>query len=218
MSQAFSLYGELTVRQNLVLHAQLFTIAGPYRQRGAEMAENSSSRGHGRAARRLPLGMRQRLSLAVAMIHQPGDADPRRAHLGRRPGGARRVLAAVDRGCRGATGDDLHLDALHERGQRCDRISMMHAGRCSTATRRGLVQSAVRRPGSHLHRLPGRGGGGAAEAAVAGAPPPAGRAPKRLPAPRATLQPARLLSYPARGAGAEPRPDRLALALLGSIC
>ena len=74
MSQAFSLYSELTVRQNLDLHARLFGIA----------------RGPDRAARRrrsrerfdladimdalpdaLPLGVRQRLSLAVAMIHSP---------------------------------------------------------------------------------------------------------------------------------------------------
>ena len=37
--------------------------------------------------------IRQRLSLAVAMVHRPGTADPRRADLRRRPGRPRRLLA-----------------------------------------------------------------------------------------------------------------------------
>ena len=99
MSQAFSLYAELTVRQNLDLHARLFALA----------PETIAARIE-EAARRfdlasvmdalpdaLPLGIRQRLSLAVAMIHSPGDAHPRRADLGRRSGRARRVLAAPRR-------------------------------------------------------------------------------------------------------------------------
>src|SRR5690554_623136 len=69
MSQAFSLYGELTVRQNLELHARLFQVpASEVAERVAEMAQrfdldevlDSLPAG-------LPLGLRQRLSLAVAM-------------------------------------------------------------------------------------------------------------------------------------------------------
>ena len=73
MSQAFSLYTELTVRQNLDLHARLFAL--PPQAIPARIEE---------AARRfdlaavmdqlpdaLPLGVRQRLSLAVVMIHAP---------------------------------------------------------------------------------------------------------------------------------------------------
>src|SRR5262249_29495662 len=73
MSQAFSLYGELTVRENLVLHARLYHL--PQEKRGPRIDElvrrfslgpyvdhNSES---------LPLGLRQRLSLAVAVLHEP---------------------------------------------------------------------------------------------------------------------------------------------------
>ncbi|MFH1339722.1 MAG: ATP-binding cassette domain-containing protein, partial [Pseudomonadota bacterium] len=73
MSQAFSLYSELTVLQNLQLHARLF------RMPPADMPARIEA-----MARRfdlvdvmdslpdpLPLGIRQRLSLAVAMIHSP---------------------------------------------------------------------------------------------------------------------------------------------------
>jgi len=73
MSQSFSLYSELTVRQNLVLHARLFHLP-PDRiePRVHEMLEHfdleavADSRPES-----LPLGMRQRLQLAVAVIHGP---------------------------------------------------------------------------------------------------------------------------------------------------
>ena len=73
MSQAFSLYSELSVEQNLVLHARLFHVPeAEVPGRVSAMLERFDLQ----AARsalpmKLPLGMRQRLSLAVAMVHQP---------------------------------------------------------------------------------------------------------------------------------------------------
>ena len=57
-------------------------------------------------------------SLAVAVDARAGGADPRRADLGRRSGGARRLLGAADRPVAPRTGrHDLPLDPLHERGR-----------------------------------------------------------------------------------------------------
>ena len=71
MSQAFSLYGELTVRQNLVLHAQLFHVpADQQAARVQAMVERFELQEVLDALpESLPLGVRQRLSLAVAMVH-----------------------------------------------------------------------------------------------------------------------------------------------------
>ncbi|MCL6485464.1 MAG: ABC transporter ATP-binding protein, partial [Janthinobacterium lividum] len=73
MSQAFSLYSELTVRQNLVLHARLFHV--PEAQIAAridEMAQRFDLHAvMDDLPDSLPLGIRQRLSLAVAMVHKP---------------------------------------------------------------------------------------------------------------------------------------------------
>ena len=90
MSQAFSLYSELTVRQNLVLHAQLFHVPDDEVEgRVAEMVERFEL---GQILDRLPdaipLGMRQRLSLAVAMAAQARAADSGRTDFGRGPGGS----------------------------------------------------------------------------------------------------------------------------------
>ena len=73
MSQSFSLYGELSVRQNLVLHARLFDLPeNEVSNRVDLMAERFELLNvMDEQAQSLPLGIRQRLSLAVAVIHEP---------------------------------------------------------------------------------------------------------------------------------------------------
>jgi len=73
MSQSFSLYSELTVRQNLDLHARLFHIP---REKAAKRIAALLNRFDLNSyvdsrAESLPLGIRQRLSLAVAVVHEP---------------------------------------------------------------------------------------------------------------------------------------------------
>ena len=73
MSQSFSLYTELTVRQNLALHAHLFHLpSGQAHRRIATLIDQFGLGPHAdENAAALPLGIRQRLSLAVAVVHQP---------------------------------------------------------------------------------------------------------------------------------------------------
>jgi len=77
MSQAFSLYSELTVLQNLELHARLFHV--PIEQIKDRVEEMLQRFGLQQVSallpEHLPLGMRQRLSLAVAMVHKPEITD-----------------------------------------------------------------------------------------------------------------------------------------------
>ena len=73
MSQSFSLYTELTVRQNLELHARLFHLP-PHKARArlAELVANFELEDYlDQETSELPLGVRQRLSLAVAVVHEP---------------------------------------------------------------------------------------------------------------------------------------------------
>ena len=131
MSQAFSLYGELTVEQNLVLHAQLFNVPKekiPARVR--EMAERFDLLDEmASLPDSMPLGMRQRLSLAVAMVHKPdllildeptSGVDPvaRDAFW--------RLLVQLSRRDKVTIFISTHF--MNE-AERCDRMSMMHAGK-----------------------------------------------------------------------------------------
>ncbi|MEC7359555.1 MAG: ATP-binding cassette domain-containing protein, partial [Pseudomonadota bacterium] len=73
MSQSFSLYTELTVRQNLTLHAKLFKVASNVLNSRVDEMLNRFALSHHQHSlpNDLPLGIRQRLSLAVAMVHRP---------------------------------------------------------------------------------------------------------------------------------------------------
>jgi ribosome-dependent ATPase len=73
MSQSFSLYGELSVRQNLVLHARLFDLPKADSAKRIDELIQRFDLGHvaEQPSGALPLGLRQRLSLAVAVLHRP---------------------------------------------------------------------------------------------------------------------------------------------------
>lgn len=130
MSQFFSLYGELTVRQNLALHARLFhmpddTIA----PRIAELLEDFDLGPYADAfAGELPLGLRQRLSLACAIIHRPDMLILDEPTSGVDPVARDEfwdILARLSREDRVTIFISTHF--MNE-GMRCDRISLMHAG------------------------------------------------------------------------------------------
>ncbi|GAB6037931.1 ribosome-associated ATPase/putative transporter RbbA [Fundidesulfovibrio butyratiphilus] len=131
MTQSFSLYEELTVRQNLALHARLFQIPGPrVEPRVEEMLARFDLKPHERAlADRLPLGIRQRLSLAVAVIHSPDMLILDEPTSGVDPvarDGFWEILVDMSRNQGVTIFVSTHF--MNE-GARCDRISLMHAGR-----------------------------------------------------------------------------------------
>ena len=131
MSQAFSLYGELTVQQNLVLHAQLFHVPEdqiPVRV-GAMLARFGLQEERHALPDRLPLGLRQRLSLAVAMVHSPELLILDEPTSGVDPVARDqfwRLLVELSRRDRVTIFISTHF--MNE-AERCDRMSMMHAGK-----------------------------------------------------------------------------------------
>jgi len=73
MAQKFSLYGTLSVRQNLDFFSGVYGLEGAPRKRAVEgMIETFGLSPHLRAsADELPLGFKQRLALACAVMHEP---------------------------------------------------------------------------------------------------------------------------------------------------
>ncbi|MGO1750647.1 MAG: ribosome-associated ATPase/putative transporter RbbA [Marinobacter sp.] len=145
MSQAFSLYSELTVRQNLVLHAKLFHLAPERIQpRMNELVEEFDLADVlDELAGDLPLGVRQRLSLAVAVVHSPELLILDEPTSGVDPGARNnfwRLLLRLSR----EDGVTIFISThFMNEGERCDRISLMHAGEvlaCDTPT--ALIQQA----------------------------------------------------------------------------
>ncbi len=131
MSQAFSLYSELTVQQNLDLHARLFGMSSDViAARIAEMAQRFDLVGvMGALPDALPLGIRQRLSLAVAMIHGPDILILDEPTSGVDPiarDGFWQILSDLSRKDNVTIFVSTHF--MNEAAL-CDRISLMHAGK-----------------------------------------------------------------------------------------
>jgi ribosome-dependent ATPase len=131
MSQAFSLYSELTVRQNLELHAKLFHLppAG-IPARIVEMAERFMLEPvMDELPEALPLGMRQRLSLAVAVIHRPDLLILDEPTSGVDPVARDSFWELmIDLARRDRVTLFISTHFMNE-AERCDRISLMHAGK-----------------------------------------------------------------------------------------
>jgi len=131
MSQSFSLWSELTVRQNLLLHARLYGVPPELvTPRIAYLVERCGLGPYmATEAGALPLGIRQRLSLAVAIVHEPellildeptSGVDP----LARDSFWA--LLGELSR----EQGVTIFVSThFMNEAARCDRVALMHAGR-----------------------------------------------------------------------------------------
>jgi ribosome-dependent ATPase len=224
MTQSFSLYSELTVRQNLIIHARLFGLPqaeiAPRVQEMVERFDLTAIMDALPAA--LPLGARQRLSLAVAMIHKPeilildeptSGVDPvardgfwhTMLHLARREN----VTIFIS----------THF--MNE-AERCDRISLMHAGRVLVSDTPAAIvkdRGADSLEEAFIRHLEEAVGHEPRASAIVPQIPQAAPAPAApLASPPASLKLRRLLSYARRESLELSRdPIRLALAALGSI-
>ena len=221
MSQAFSLYTELTVRQNLELHARLFQM--PEAEIGGRVREMVER--FGLAAEidalpdALPLGIRQRLSLAVALIHGPDILILDEPTSGVDPvarAGFWQKLGELSR--RDGVTIFVSTHFMNE-AMLCDRISLMHAGHVLVSdTPAAIVESKGAKDLetafiAYLEEAIGEATGAAPPpAAPETAAPPAGQARHRA------FDPRRMLAYTIREA-LELRRDtiRATLAVLGSL-
>ena len=222
MSQAFSLYGELTVRQNLVLHARLFHVPETeVEQRVAEMVQRFDLVGAlDSLPESLPLGMRQRLSLAVAMVHKPDLLILDEPTSGVDPVARDnfwRLLVELSRRDKVTIFISTHF--MNE-AERCDRMSMMHAGKVldSDAPARLVAKrGASSLEDAFIGYLVEAGGGAAPDATPAAAAPAAAPVSAEHARPSGfSLQ--RLWSYMWRETLELQRdPVRATLALAGSL-
>ena len=229
MSQFFSLYTELTVRQNLELHARLFCVAAAeIPRRVEEMVARFDLAGVlDVLPSALPLGHQQRLSLAVAMIHKPEILILDEPTSGVDPVARDsfwRILVELSR--RDGVTIFISTHFMNE-AERCDRVSLMHEGRVlitdtpAALTRQRGVGSLEEAFIAYLEdaAAAGKAGMQTLEAEVA-VPLVAAEAPAVPVAPRGwrrLFDPRRMISY-ARREALELRRDpvRLALALVGS--
>jgi ribosome-dependent ATPase len=199
MSQEFSLYSELSVRQNLWLHARLYALpaAGIPARLDELVARFGLTAVLDQMPDNLPLGLRQRLSLAVAMVHNPELLLLDEPTSGMDPVGRDdlwRLLIDLSR----QDGVTIFISThfMDEAGH-CDRISLMNAGKVLAT---GTPAAVTRGRGAATLEEAFIGYLKAAEAGVAAAPDPASvgapaAAPPAAPGGRTRFSLSRAWSY-----------------------
>ncbi len=130
MTQRFSLYDELTVRQNLNFFSGVYGLRG--REKAERLAWAVDIAGLGNkedlVTRSLPGGWKQRLALACAVLHRPRLVFLDEPTGGVDPISRRRFWGLIDN--MAAEGVTLIVTTHYlDEAERCDRIALLDAGR-----------------------------------------------------------------------------------------
>ena len=130
MSQRFSLYEDLTVRENIRLYGGIYGLSlAQIRDRTARMLERLGlQRSAGDLVRGIPLGWRQKLAFSVALLHAPRIVFLDEPTSGVDPITRRQFWELIYEAA--ATGTTVLVTTHYmDEAEYCDRISIMVAGR-----------------------------------------------------------------------------------------
>lgn len=152
MSQAFSLYLDLTVVENIRLFAGIYGLGR------RETVERSNWIIHmaGLAGyqfdltSRLPMGVRQRLALGCALVHRPRVLFLDEPTSGVDPIGRRRFWDILSRLSREEGVAILVTTHYMSEAEHCDHLALMYAGRIVAEGAPAEMKSAVEREAGHL--------------------------------------------------------------------
>lgn len=130
MSQRFSLYEDLTVRENIALYGGIYGLSeAEIRDRGGRvMAELALEPHADELVRALPLGWKQKLAFSVALLHEPAVVFLDEPTGGVDPVTRRQFWEAIYSAAARGTTVFVTTHYLDE-AEYCDRISIMVDGR-----------------------------------------------------------------------------------------
>ncbi|MGH7475501.1 MAG: ATP-binding cassette domain-containing protein [Longimicrobiales bacterium] len=148
MSQRFSLYGDLTVHENIDLFAGLYGVRGQRRAARREWILDMAGlqREQARLTADLPLGWKQRLALGCALLHEPEILFLDEPTSGVDPLARRAFWDLIDEL---ASRETTVLVSTHymEEAEYCNRLLLMNRGRLiaegSPAALRGLMREPI---------------------------------------------------------------------------
>lgn len=176
MSQAFSLYLDLTVVENIRLFAGIYGLDGKATDQRLEWIESMAGlKGYESSLTgRLPMGVRQRLALGCALVHQPLVLFLDEPTSGVDPVGRRHFWDILSKLAREDGVAILVTTHYMSEAEHCDHLALMYAGRIvaegSPADMKGQVEKeagqilevSTDQPGTALRRVTREGFSGAA--------------------------------------------------------
>ena len=133
MPQKFSLYGDLSVRQNLRFFSSAYGLAGNYREERIEWAlDQFNLKEHANVnSISLPLGYKQRLSMACSLMHNPHILFLDEPTSGVDPLARRQFWSRINALAQQGVTVMVTTHFLQE-AEYCDRLAIMAAGRILT--------------------------------------------------------------------------------------
>jgi ABC-2 type transport system ATP-binding protein len=142
LSQRFSLYGDLSIDENIAFFAEIHGVRGyqPARDRLLEMTQLSPFRS--RRADRLSGGMKQKLALACTLIHEPRLIVLDEPTTGVDPVSRREFWKLLSEFLElGIT--ILVTTPYLDEAERCARVALLHAGRVIAADAPDVLRASL---------------------------------------------------------------------------
>lgn len=145
MSQRFGLYGDLSVEENIDFYADLYGV--PHSARGPRLERLYGFSKLGpfkeRLAANLSGGMKQKLSLCCALIHEPEMMLLDEPTFGVDPISRRELWIIIHEMV--ANGMTVIVSTAYlDEAERCDRVAMMHRGRIKALDAPAELQGRLR--------------------------------------------------------------------------
>ena len=152
MSQAFSLYQDMTVLENIRLYARIYAVPrGQLKARGDWVIEMAGLHGvEDRLTGRLPMGIRQRLALGCALVHRPRVLFLDEPTSGVDPIGRRRFWDILVRMARVEQVTILVTTHYMSEAEHCDHLALMYAGGIIADATPARLKQALRREAGQL--------------------------------------------------------------------
>lgn len=144
MSQRFGLYTDLSVRENIDFYADLYRVPKGERAARIERLYDFSGLGpfENRLAGQLSGGMKQKLGLCAALIHEPEILLLDEPTFGVDPISRRDLWLIVhEMVARGVS--VIVSTAYLDEAERCDRVALLHKGRAVLIDTPGAVQARL---------------------------------------------------------------------------
>ena len=142
LSQRFSLYGDLTIDENLAFFAEIHGVRDYRAARDRLLAMTQLTRFRERRADRLSGGMKQKLALACTLVHEPDVLILDEPTTGVDPVARREFWKLLSEFlARGLT--IIMATPYLDEAERCGRVLLLHEGRVLAVDRPSALQSAL---------------------------------------------------------------------------
>lgn len=152
VSQAFSLYLDLTVEENIRLFAGIYGLdRRATNERFAWIVSMAGLTGYeSNLTSRLPMGVRQRLALGCALVHQPRVLFLDEPTSGVDPIGRRHFWDVLSRLAREEGVAILVTTHYMSEAEHCDHLALMYAGRIVAEGAPAAMKAQVEQEAGHL--------------------------------------------------------------------